>query len=188
MGIAEDIATLERMIADLVTRYEQYFIGLEKREPLQLRAEVESMVRRYTGTPITNTMHKHKFTMLVARINTYREHWNRVLRLIDEGKYSRDRFIGNLHLRQNGTRTAPSAADKPAARDLADDELDRVYREYREARMACNLPVQNLSREKVAATIEKTRPTLAARLGNDDMTFRVVVENGKPKIKASKRK
>jgi hypothetical protein len=48
--------------------------------------------------------------------------------------------------------------------------------------------VKNLSREMVAATIEKKRSSLVARLGNDDLSFRVVVENGKPKIKASLRK
>jgi hypothetical protein len=37
--------------------------------------------------------------MLVARLNTYREHWNRILKLMEEGRYSRDRFISDLHLR-----------------------------------------------------------------------------------------
>jgi hypothetical protein len=40
----------------------------------------------------------------------------------------------------------------------------------------------------VAATIKRQKPALVARLGTEDLIFRVVVENGKPKIKASKRK
>ena len=66
--------------------------------------------------------------------------------------------------------------------------MDRIFNELREARKACNLPVEKLSREQVAATIEKSRPALAARFGSEDLTFRVVVEDGKPKIKASHRK
>lgn len=183
MAIAEDLPQIERLLGDLITKYEQYFIGLEKREPLQMLADVEKLVRRYAGTPINNTMYKHKYNMLVARLNTYREHWNRILRLIEEGRYSRDRFISDLHQRQHA---APSR--EGAARQPQDKELDRIYHEYREARLSCNLPVDTLNRDRIAATIKKNKPFLAARLGTEDITYRVVVENGKPKIKASQRK
>src|SRR6185369_9731095 len=186
MAIAEDLPQLEGMLGNLITRYEQYFIGLEKREPLQLMSEVEHLVRRYANTPINNTMYKHKFTMLVARFNTYREHWNRILRLIEDGKYSRDRFIRDLHLRHKD-KGPVHHEDQP--RPLPHDpELDRIFIELREARLACNLPVDKLSIELVAATIEKSKATLIARLGTVDLVFRVVVEDGKPKIKASQRK
>jgi hypothetical protein len=185
MALVEDLTRFEQQLGELITRYEQYFIGLEKREPLPLLSEVEKIVRRYAGTPINNTMYKHKFTMLVARFNTYREHWNRIIRLIEEGRYSRDRFISDLHLRQGG----PAVSSRGEfGRQQQDNELERVYQEFREARKACNLPVDKLSRDLVAATIEKKKPALAARLGTDDLTFRVVVENGKPKIKARQRK
>lgn len=190
MAIAEDLTLLEQQLKELITRYEQYFVGLEKREPLPLLLQVEKMVRRYAGIPINNTMYKHKYNMLVARLNTYREHWNRILRLIEEGKYSRDRFIRDLHLRQK--------ARKPGHHEevMEDDqhlpqrptELDRIFNELREARKACHLPVEKLSIDMVAATIEKSKAALVAKLGTDDIVFRVVVEDGKPKIKASLRK
>jgi len=183
MALAEDLIQLERQLAELITRYEKYFFGLEKREPLLLRDEVVKMVRRYANTPINNTMYKHKYTMLTARFNTYREHWNRVLRLIEEGKFSRDRFISDLHQRQRTSDRPTRKEDAPPP--TQDSEMDRIYREFREARQACLLPVDRLSREMVAATIEKAKPALIARLGTADLIFRVVVEDGKPKIKAS---
>ena len=186
MAIAEDLIQLDQQLAKLITRYEQYFIGLEKREPLQLLGEVEKMVRRYANTPISNTMHKHKFGMLTSRFNTYREHWNRIVRLIEDGKYSRDRFISDLHRRQHpGGAPSGREANQPSQHD---SELERIYNELREARQACHLPVEKLSLEMVAATIEKNKPALIARLGTDNLTFRVVVENGKPKLKAKVRK
>ena len=60
MAIAEDVILLEKKLNELITRYEQYFIGLEKREPLLLFAEVEKIVRRCSGIPIHNTMYKHQ--------------------------------------------------------------------------------------------------------------------------------
>ncbi|KAB0664231.1 hypothetical protein F6V25_13735 [Oryzomonas japonica] len=188
MGMAEDFATLEQALADLVLRYEQYFSGLEKREPLPLRGEVERTVRRYIGTPINNTMLKHKFATLVARFNTYREHWNRILRLMEEGKYSRDRFISDLHQRQrSGASPAKAEPDRPTP-DGPDNQVERVYREYCEARKSCNLPIDGISRDQIRAAIEKQKPALKGKLGTDDLAFRVVVENGKPKIKAGLKK
>jgi hypothetical protein len=181
MALIDDLAQLERQLTNLITRYEQYFIGLEKREPLQLLDEVERLVRRHAGTAINNTMLKHRFSMLTSRLNTYREHWNRILRLMEEGKYSRDRFISDLRQRQRDTGALHE--ERPSR----ESELDRLFGELREARMTCHLPVEKLTREMVAASIEKSRPALIARLGTDDIHFRVVVENGKPKIKAARR-
>jgi hypothetical protein len=186
MAIAEDLTILENQLKDLITRYEQYFVGLEKREPLPLLISVEKLVRRYANIPITNTMYKHKYSTLVARLNTYRERWNRILRLIEEGKYSRDRFIRDLHLRQK--EQSPVHHEEHNQPFPHDPELDRIFLELREARRVCNLPVDTLNIEMVAATIAKSKSALAARLGTTDLVFRVVVEDGKPKIKASQRK
>lgn len=189
MALAEDLTLLDQQLKELITRYEQYFVGLEKREPLQLLATVEKLVRSYAGTPINNTMYKHKYTMLVARLNTYREHWNRILRLIEEGKYSRDRFICDLHTRQKGSKPHHADVDEEGQHlPQHPTELDRIFSELREARKACKLRVDKLTRELVADTLEKNKAALAAKLGTDDIAFRVVIEDGKPKIKASLRK
>jgi hypothetical protein len=185
MAIAEDVILLDQKLGVLITRYEQYFIGLEKREPLLLLGDVEKLVRRNTGVPINNTMYKHRFNMLVARLNTYREHWNRILKLMEEGRYSRDRFISDLHLRQK-SKPGIKQPDTPLA--PAESDIDRLVREFREARKACNLPVDKVTRELVTATIEKQKPALTAKLGTDNFTFRVVIEGGKPKLKAGLRK
>lgn len=185
MAIAEDVIFLEKKLNELITKYEQYFIGLEKREPLLLLGEVEKLVRRYSGVPINNTMHKHRFTMLVARLNTYREYWNRILKLMEEGRYSRDRFIRDLHIRQKGT---PERREPDSPTVTVESDLDRLVQEFREARKACNLPTDKITRELIAATIEKQKPALAAKLGTDNIAFRVVIEGGTPKLKAGLRK
>ncbi len=185
MAIADDVMLLDKKLGELITRYDQYFIGLEKREPLLLLAEVEKLVRRYTGTPINNTMYKHRFTMLVARLNTYREHWNRILKLMEEGRYSRDRFISDLHLRQ---KSPPGKKQAEAPVSSVDVELDQLVQEFREARKACNLPADKITRELMAATIEKQKPALVAKLGTEQLAFRVVIEDGKVKLKAGLRK
>ena len=185
MAIIDDILKLEQQLSELISKYEQYFIGLEKREPLQLFTEVQKSVRRYTGVPINNTMYKHRFNMLVARFNTYREHWNRIVKLMEEGKYSRDRFISDLHQRQLGK---PETKRNCESGNADESDLDRIVREFRAARTLCNLSPEKVTHELISATIEKQKPLLKAKLGTDNFTFKVVVEDGKPKIKATLRK
>jgi len=185
MAISDDVILLDKKLGELIIKYEQYFIGLEKREPLPLLKDVEALVRRYSGVPINNTMYKHRFNMMVARLNTYREHWNRILKLMEEGRYSRDRFISDLHLRQ---KDRPEKRAAEPAQAAAESDIDRLVHEFREARKACNLPSDKITHDLVAATIEKQRPGLVARLGTENFVFRVVVEDGKPKLKAGLRK
>lgn len=183
MAIADDLIVLEKKLTELIAKYDQYFIGFEKREPVQLQGEVERLVRQYFSTPINNTMYKHKYQTLVARFNTYREYWNRILRLIEDGKYSRDRFISELRQRQKVAGSATNG--KGDGRPKSDIELDRLFTEFLQARRDCNMPVESVTREMLAATISKQKPLLAERLGTDEISFRVVVEAGKPKLKAS---
>jgi hypothetical protein len=105
---------------------------------------------------------------------SYRNLWNRTTRLIDEGKYSRDRF--------RMERTVPSAAR--SAEKPPESESDQVFRQYLDACRSCNLPTETLSQEKVAATIAKSRAAIKDQYQCADLEFRVVVEDGKPKIKA----
>jgi hypothetical protein len=130
---------------------------------------------------IVNTMLNFKYTSLVSRYASYRQYWDRILRLMEEGKYSRDRFRMAIH-----ERSAPEShkQESPPPRD----EAEELYRQFVEARRACNLPTESVTRDLVAAAIERQRPTIKAKYGTDQVEFRVVVENGVPKIKARPRR
>lgn len=178
MGFPEDIARLERDLNELIIRYEQYFVGIEKREPLQLLEEVERCARRYQNVSITNTMQKFKYNSLVGTLSVHRQKWNRINRLIEEGKYSRDRFKMSL---RHGEITAHPA---PPAGGIPKNPVERIYQEYRAALETCNLPVDNLSKEKIASAIERQKPAILAKYRCSDVEFAVVIEEGKPRLKA----
>src|SRR5512136_2031549 len=97
LGIPEEIALFELNLNELVIKYEQYFLGLEQRAPLQLLDDVEKVSRKYQGYQIVNTMLKFRYNATIARLNSYKQYWNRINRLIEEGKYSRDRFKMEMH-------------------------------------------------------------------------------------------
>ena len=178
MGIPEDIARLEQDLRELIIRYEQYFCGTEKREPLLLLEEVERSVRRYQNVAINNSMYKFKYNSLVATLCVHRQKWNRTNRLIEEGKYNRDRFKMSLH--QRGETKRPAQAPDGNAKN----PLDQIYRDFLAARKACNLPLENLSREKIAAAIERQKPAIMEKYRCNDVEFAVIIEGGKPHLKA----
>jgi len=179
MGIQEDVSFLEHSIAELVVKYEQYFLGIEKREPLKLCEDVERFIRRYNTATIINTMYKFRFNSLVGKFNSYRQYWTRTNRLIEEGKYSRDRFKMARHLAEGEQRPPADRHPKPPENDI-----EIVYQHYLEARRKCNLSTDNLSRETMFAVIEKQRETLKSKHHCAEVEFRVVIENGAPKLKA----
>ena len=184
MGIAEDLQILDKKLKELIILYDQYFMGIERREPIKLLAEVENLVRRYAGTPINNTMHKYRYNNLVARLGTYRQQWTRILREIEEGRYFKDRFRAKLHETAQNTDKKSKPDGEPVHSASRDMELERLFSELESASARCNTGKAAMTREQLAATIDKQRPVLVQKLGSDDIIFRVVVEDGKPKIKA----
>ena len=179
MGIPEDIAQFEQNLGELIIKYEQYFLGLEKREPLRLLQEVERASRRYMPANIVNTMHRFRYNSLIARFNSYRQYWNRIVRLMEEGKYSRDQFRMKLHLREGNSGKHHHPPEPPQ-----DPEVERLFQQYIEARKACHLPTGNITPDLISSAIEKQKPILAEKYHCQQVEFKVVIEDGKPKIKA----
>lgn len=140
MGIPEDIHQFEQGLNELIIKYEQYFLGIEKREPLRLRETVDRLARKHSAVKIVNTMLNFKYTSLVSRYASYRQYWDRILRLMEEGRYSRDRFRMAIH-----ERSAPKARqhEPPPPGNEAED----LYHQFVEARRSCNLPAETISRD-----------------------------------------
>ena len=187
MGVAEEIALFEQRLNELIISYEQYFIGIEKREPIKLLTEVERLGRKYLSVPIVNTMMKFKYNAIMARFNSYKQYWNRINNLIDEGKYSRDRFRMELH-RKNRDSAQPVKDEQVLPGEKSTDiEIDTIYEKFIEARKACHLPVGSITHDMIAAAIEKQKPLIISKFKCSTVEFKVVIEEGMPKIKARPR-
>src|SRR5580765_3996449 len=88
--IIKDIKQLTTDLDQLKSHYEQYFIGLEKREPTQLREKVLSLIRKLSGVYMKTAGLKFQYQQQVARFNTLHPYWDRILKEIEEGRYERD--------------------------------------------------------------------------------------------------
>ncbi len=188
MGLQEDINTLDTKVKRLKVEYEQYFMRVLKREPLRLREEVERIIRTYSNTSISNTSLKFRFNSLVARHNTYKQYWTRVLRAIEDGTYSR-RSEGSGPA--SGAQPLPTpAAPKPAPGKTAgnNDNLNDAYEQYLSARKKCKEPTKGLSFEKFAKNVEKTRNKVKEKYKADDVELKVYIKDGKTRLAITPKK
>jgi len=178
---------LDARLKQLRTEYEQYFLGSRKREPQLLRGEVQKIITYYANVPIRNTGHRFKFNNLRSRYFAFRRHWDDTQRKVEDGSYDKHRFQAELHERERGLREeapAPAKAGKAAAPG-GRNELDQLYDAWIEARAATGQPTAGLSRDKLAAQLEQQTASIRERFGSGEVRFRVVVEDGKAKLKAT---
>jgi hypothetical protein len=177
----DDLHELDRKVKQLRLDYERYFLGTRPREPMLQRSEVDKLIVVYASTPIQNTALRFKFNSICSRYQALKRQWMETLRKIEQGTYERHRFKADLRERtRQASEQAESAGSPtgPAQQDL--------FSEYRDARLACGQAVRNLSREKFQQMLDKQRAALRKRYGDAEFRFRVAVEQGKAKLKASR--
>jgi len=182
VDVAEELVVLDNKLKQLKLEYEQYFLGARPREPVLLRSDVNKMVARYSNTGIKNTALRFKFNNLCARLFAMRRQWDETLRKIEAGTYERHAFKAKLHDRE---RLAPEAPEPAAAANETTEGGTDLFEAYRTARGACGEDVASLSRDKLDRLLAKQREAIRAKTGCDEVRFRVVVEDGKAKLKAT---
>jgi len=174
-------ATIEKLdikLAQLCRDYEQFFLGIRKREPVHLRGEVRSLIARLSDQKLTNTALRFRLGSLSSRYQAMQRRWDDTLRQIEEGSYGRHQFKAALH-----QRNQPASPSTPTASDPPDELFDR----YHDALLACGQSTAGLSREQLSRSLDAQREKLRARFGADsEFQFRVAVEGGRAKLKASR--
>jgi hypothetical protein len=181
-SLDEEIDVLDRKLGQLKREYDQYFLGARPREPILLKGEVYKKVAFLSQQPIQNTALRFRFGTICSRYQSMRRQWEEILRKMEAGTYERHKFKADLHERvrtEDGEMPAGAAAAAPASDDLFDA--------YVEARRACGQSVKGLTREKLEKVLDKQREGLRERFGDKaKFRFRVVVEGGQVRLKASK--
>ncbi len=181
MSIDEELKVLDSKVTQLRRDYEQYFLGNRPRDPRQLRGEVQKLILRHTNQPIQNTAARFRFNSMNARFQAFKRQWDATLRQIEAGTYTRHVFKAKLHERERGLAGGGTAATRVV--DRAND--DDLFESYRDAALACGQDVSGLTREKLQAVVKKQEAGLRQKLQCERVNFRVAVEGGKVKLKAS---
>lgn len=178
--LQETEAQLER----LRVLYDQYFQGIERRPPVEARANFERMLNTLRRERPKNTALRFRFQGLTQRLNTYQALWTRVLKQIEEGTYKRD--LARARARREAPKSVRPAAAPPQAAPastFSDDDLRRVYESYVQARGKNNERTDNVRFDAVANSIRGMLPKLQAKHEGKRIDFEVVVKNGRVGLK-----
>ena len=173
--IAGFLNQVEQELKELEIAYEQYFLGIDKRSPEQQRYRFTTRIRKMVATHIPQTDLRYRLKGITSRFNSYCGYWDRIERLIDEGKYER-----HTSLIQRRTEGTAAAQDAPPI-DSKSDPVDNLYEQLIEAHLNCQMRPPN--REQVASFLAKQAETIKQRFGDRKVDFVVVTEDGKPRIK-----
>ena len=178
--LEELLQLLDHKLSQLRRDYDQYFLGTRPREPVLLRGEVQKHIVVLTNQPIQNTALRFKFGSICSRYQAFRRQWDETLRKIEAGTYERHRFKAKLH----GVGSGGAGAQAPDPKRAEDD----LFQSYQDARLACGQNVKGLTRDKLEGVLERQRSQLRKKYGDDaNFSFRVAVEQGKVRLKATRR-
>ena len=198
----QELDALEKRIQTLKIAYDQYFLGIEKLEPAKERDDVNKLINELMGRFVRNTGAKFRRESLKAKFLSYGRYWDRILKQIEDGTYRGHRIKAKLHEREraekeqpngNGAEaTSPAAAPVAAApnappsgpRPGAGDAVQRIYEQYVAAKRKTNESVDGISKEKLASVLAQQAQALKQKYNCKSVEFRVVVEDGKTKLKA----
>lgn len=169
-AIARELNSLEQDQKELEILYEQYFAGIEKREPIKARESLAFRLRHFSNRRIMQTDLRYKYQNMATRFHSYSGYWDRILRLMDEGRYGR-----------HSHQASPVAVRE--ADNARGDEVDVIYRELMAARLASNIQGAVPDRQQIALFLERQKEKIREKFGDRVVEFRVVLEEGKPKIK-----
>ena len=179
-NLAKELDDFQQRLKELEIRYEQYFAGVEKREPLTDRKNLARQLRQYTNRRIVWTDLKFRYQGLMSRFASYSHYWDRILRLIDEGKYHR--HTTKLH--------PPAQPADPQGPGLSASfqEAARLQMALAEARKTCGVAGATPSADKIAEFLDAQREKIREKYGDRAVMFSVDTSDGKPRIKVSLKK
>jgi hypothetical protein len=190
--LLKECESLDGEIAALKARYEQYFLGIERRPPAiahrSLRQKIDTLKPSIARTAVV----KLKIQNIHHRLQTLERLWARTCQEMENGTYHRDVFKARLHAKQREEHQRPqqptaTSASKPVG-PLTEENLRSVYDSFLAAKKQCQEDISKLTFESVASALRKQVPTLLKKHNVASVEFKVSILDGKAVLKAIPKK
>lgn len=177
-GIEADLERLESSLRQLKVQYDMFFAGALSREPYELRAKFDQLIKRYTNAPIRKYAHRFQFNAVVSRYNSLSEFWSKTLRSIEEG----DRPTPALMDRGTAERVLTTCRVHDPLQEQ--EPLRILHERFLDARRRIDGQGGGLSFDSFLQGVVAQASRLQKKSGCDEVELRVVVENRKVHLKA----
>jgi hypothetical protein len=189
--LGRELDQIEVSMKELEIAYEQYFMGNDRfmREPIKDREALAKSLRRFANRKIMQTDLRFRYQNLATRFHSYQGYWDRILRMMDEGRFVRQIHRGKLPPPPSAPGLSPAATTDaaapvaPAKLPPPPSDADRIYEQLVQAHRSGNLGESAPNRQQVASFLDKQKEAIRQKFGDRPVEFVVVTEEGKPKIK-----
>ncbi len=190
--LLKECEILDGELAALKARYEQYFLGIERKPPSiahrALRQRVDTLKPSIARTAVV----KVKIQNIHQKLQTYERLWARTCQEMENGTYRRDVFKARLHAKQREEQRQPPqptpiSAPKPA-NPLSEASLRSIYDSFVAAKKQCQEDVSKLTFDSVASSLRKQVPSLLKKHNATSVEFKVSILDGKAVLKAIPKK
>jgi len=171
--------------------YEKYFSGIERIEPLRERDAIKRMLREMELEQTASTTQRFKLQTLKSRYQSMELYWTRNLIQIERGTHSKMKFRADLHAKpMPGVAVEALSNEQVAVLQQRKDRAEReersyklVYEKYLEARQKCGQSTE-ISFEAVREALHKQVRLIKSTYQTEQVKFRILIEDGKAKVKA----
>jgi hypothetical protein len=188
--LSEDLERLDTSIRQLHAKWDQFFAGVEKKPPVDLQAQVETIIKRYGNSEIRNNGERFRYQSLTARYTTFNELWQKRLRAREEGKVY---GVHGLRAEQMAPPSPRAATARPGPQPnpefrIEDGRRDEaavraLYQGFVEQRRRAGegpAPAFESFRQLISHQTERLRSEKGAKA----VDFRLETKDGKVSLKA----
>jgi hypothetical protein len=176
-SLAADFHRLDVGIRQLKVQYDMFFAGALPREPFELRAELERIVKRYATNPPGRYADQFRMNSLISRFNSMAELWNKRIRAHEGGDQRHAGLLDKFTIRE---RLLARARVRDPAQNEA--EIRQLHQRFADASREHGGKAPPF--EKFASGIAAQTARLREKAGCAEIELRVVVRDDQVQVKA----
>lgn len=166
------LKAFSRRVEQLRISHERFFMGIDRVPPNPERQTLERDLRNSPLMRSRNTALRFQFNNVRQRLLSYARYWDRIMRLIEEGKFRRER---------SSLANSGAPAGVPVEAEDSGDRNRKLYEKWQKAHSQSGTK-SKASYESFAAKIEAQRHRQMQAKGWRDVDFDIRVQDGKVRL------
>ncbi len=200
----KDLDHIEDLLEQIKREYDLYFVGVRKRQPFEMRSQIERLLRKWRSSTIQKVEYTFRLTTLNSKYNSMVDVWEKIMKRREVDPRALSAYgptTAQLAAEQASSNRAKEAADAQAASGGAqaaqaartqaagasndpDARLRRVFDQYVDAKKDLGESTETLSYAKFKAQLEKQVETIRQKTQCKDVDFGVTRKDGKVSLTA----
>ena len=184
----DELDKLEEDIRRVKSKYDQFFMGLQKVPPHFERHQLENSIHELNKQKIRDNGRRFRLSTLVSRYNQLREMWGRRMREREEGPldFRRRQAAMDAPMPEEPKPRVTSVPSDPYVRmtpGANGEQIQKLHQEIERAHAEMG-KLSNISVDQLAARVQKQTDLVRSKYNVNSVAFRVETIDGKVKLKA----